>query len=125
MIKVRTLLDEFAQAWPELTGIQQRIICEVAENPGVAIGEAADRLDLDLNTTWFNTQTLAEGQRGRRCFGLIRIDKCTDDGRRRLLTLTPLGLKAAKLLAPINVAIDDSLKIKKDLNQLDLLGGKG
>jgi DNA-binding MarR family transcriptional regulator len=121
VIKIRTLLDEFAQAWPELTGIQQRIICEVSENPGGAIGEAADRLDLDLNTTWFNARTLAEGQRGRRCHGLIRIDKCTDDRRRRLLTLTPLGLKAAKLLAPINVPIEDGLKINKDKNQLDLL----
>ncbi len=121
MIRTRTLLDEFAQAWPELTGIHQRLICVVSDHPGLAMNEAAESLDLELTRVWFDAKTLADGQRGRRCFGLLRISECSDDKRRRLLTLTPLGLKAAKLLAPINVAIDDSLKLKRDENQMDLL----
>ena len=121
MIRTRTLLDEFAQAWPDLSGLQQRIICVVSDHPRIAIGEAATTLDIELNTAWFNAKTLADGQRGRHCYGLLQIARCSDDQRRRLLTLTPLGLKAAKLLAPLNVAVDDSLKLTRGENQLDLL----
>lgn len=119
----RTLLDELGQHWPRLDATNMRILCEVARVPGISMGECAEELDLAISPLFANARAMAGGHRGHKGMGLLTIQKCSEDQRRSLMKPTRLGLKVAKILAPMTEEIGDEMKIKKDENQLDLLTG--
>ncbi|MEY8239989.1 MAG: hypothetical protein RPT25_06565 [Cycloclasticus sp.] len=124
MNRPRTLLDEIGQILPNLDAARMRVLAIVSDVPGICMSEVAETLDMDLSTVHFHTRTLGDGYLNRESFGLLKITKCSADKRKRLLKLTHLGIQVAKIIQPLNVAINDEMKLKKDESQLDLLNLK-
>ncbi len=117
----RTLIDEFRESWPKMNSVQQSLICLVFMHPAISMSEAAEAMNSEVATVHFHARSLGDGIYERESYGILQISQCSADKRKRLLTLTKLGMKAAKLLSPLNIPVNDELKIKPDENQLDLL----
>ncbi len=120
----RTLLDELGQILPNLDAARMRVLATVSNTPGICMSEVSETLDMNLKLVHFHTRTLADGYLSRQALGLLVITHCSDDRRKRRLKLTPLGLKVAKIISPLNVPISDDLILSRDENQMDIFGGK-
>lgn len=119
--RARTVIDEIRDNWPKLDPVKQSLIGLVYQYPTISMTEAAESLNLDIQALQYQARMLADGYSERESYGFLNIGIGDDDKRERPMKLTKLGMKAAKLLAPLNIPVDDELKITVDENQLDLL----
>jgi len=124
--RARTAIDEIRENWPQLDSQKMNLICLVHQFPDITMTEAAEAMGLSVHALHCQARGLEGGYNGRQGYGFLTIGIGDEDKRERPMKLTSLGMKAAKLLAPLSVPVSEELIIQPgdnplNENQMDLL----
>jgi DNA-binding MarR family transcriptional regulator len=111
-------LDKLEALAPALTPKVMKMINLINKYPFISIGELSNISKTNFQTTYFHVHQLSKNT--TMTPGLVRIEKCTVDKRKRMVSLTKTGEEVANLIQPLNEnPLLPSVEINK--NQLSLM----
>lgn len=95
-------LESLREIDADFTVLQAHMLVLIADQPGIGVGEAAEKLGVPTSTASRIASLLGKfGSRGREGLMLVTIEEKAEDRRVKLLTLTNKGERVVEKLRKV------------------------